>query len=191
MTLGFLALSKDMLSIYQVTFDVENYRLLAPLRESDFDGKNLWIDGSLKLSSWKAPAMRYAEKQSESEGVADITQITPGFFAFNSKAAQAFGELLEKNGELLELPIDGEILNAFNPHNELPCFNEEKSEYKVRRGGQKGRLVKPAFDVSKIPSDTALFQVTPTVQTQFYVTERFVEVYKEAGLSGLIFEAVT
>ncbi|MFL0802471.1 MAG: hypothetical protein K6L81_02050 [Agarilytica sp.] len=178
------------MNIYQITFDVDNYRLLVPVSESDFDGSNLWINGTLKLSSWRAPEMRYAEKQGDSEDIADITQITPGFFAFSPKAIEALGDLLEKNGELFELPVDGVTLHAFNPHNEIDCFDENNASYKVRRSGERGRLLKPAFDKSKIPAGTDLFQVPELQQTQFFVGERFKGVVEGASLTGLNFEMV-
>ena len=97
---------------------------------------------------------------------------------------------MENNGELLELPMKSELLHAFNPHNEIDCFDKTRAQYKTRRNGERGRLLKPAFDESKV-GDTELFQVPELLQTQFFVTDAFKQRYEEHGLTGLKFEAVS
>jgi len=174
------------MNVYNVTFDVENYRLLVPNNDADLDGENLWINGTSKAKNWKEPLMRYAAKQNI-EKVADITQITPGFFAFNSKALAALAKLLNKHGELFELTVEGKTLFAFNPNNEINCFNANASEWNVRRNRKRGRLIRPAFDHSKIKNST-IFQVPEYIQNTFYVNEDFKQTYDKSGLSGLIFE---
>ena len=174
------------MKVYSVSFDVENYRLLVPEHEADLDSGNLWINGTSKLQLWQAPLMRYATQEGV-EKIADITQITPGFFAFNEKAMDSLSELLKMNGELFELVVEDKTLFAFNPNNEIDCFNAKASEWHIRRNGKLGRLIKPAFVHSKLNSVT-IFQVPESLQNAFYVTEHFKNTYEKSALSGLIFE---
>lgn len=175
------------MNTYLLTFDAEHHRLLVPEREEDLDGSNLWIDGSRKLSSWRTPEMRYSERQGQ-ETVADIAQITPGFFAYSEKAVEALGSLLRDSGELLPFAVEGASLFAFNPQNEINCFDEAASEWRIRRDGSKGRLVKVALDTSKVAPSVGVFQVPELIQTHVFATEKFRETYFKNGLTGLIFE---
>ena len=171
--------------IYKITFDVEHFPLLVPVKEGDFDSDALWINGALKAELWKAPLMRYA--MPSKNGVrADITQITPGFFAFSEKAIDALHGLLKTHGELLELVVEGKTLVAFNPNNEIDCFDVNASTWNRRRNGERGRLIKPAFKIKKL-TNIDIFQVPEHITNAFYVTDTFKRVYEKSNLSGLLF----
>jgi hypothetical protein len=177
-----------MMTVYDIEFDVDKFQIIVPANSKDFDGGNLWIDGTLKGASWGAPTLRYSEK-ANGQSNADITYISPGFFAFSEKSVHALGQILPKNGELFGFEIDGEMLHAFNPHNEIDCFDDANAEFNTRRNGSRGsRLIKPAFDKTKLKG-VDIFQVPEFIKTKFYVTESFKVEYDKAGLTGLLFYA--
>ncbi len=173
------------MNVYSIAFQVDDYRILLPVNPEEFDGGNLWINGSLKLASWHPPKMRWSEPEN-SITTPDIAYISPGFYAFNEKAMSVLGDLLADHGELLDLPVEGEAWIAFNPTTERACLNKNKSEWKVRRNGQRGRLIKMVFDEEKI-ENTAIFQIPELNQTDFFVTDEFVQLAVVNQLTGLSF----
>lgn len=74
--------------------DTDNYQMLVPVNEADYDGSNLWVNGQRKLTSWAAPAMRWSEKENANESAPDMVRINPGFYAFSNKVVGAIGSIL-------------------------------------------------------------------------------------------------
>lgn len=173
------------MSVYSIEFKVNEYRILVPANPDDFDGGNLWINGALKLSSWHPPKMRWSDEE-EGVQVPDIAYISPGFYAFNERATEVLGDLLAEYGELLDLPVEGEQWTAFNPTTEIDCLDQERSEWRIRRSGEKGRLIKPVFLEDKIQGQV-IFQIPEKITSAFYVTDAFVERVVAHQLTGLDF----
>jgi hypothetical protein len=116
------------MAVFEIEFAADNYQMLVPVDEQDYDGSNLWATGERKLSSWKAPEMRWSAKESSSESIPDITRINPALYAFNERATQVLGPLLSEYGELLLLPVGGEVWSVFNPTNVVDCLDQEKNQ---------------------------------------------------------------
>jgi hypothetical protein len=173
------------MKIFSIKFEVDKYQILVPVNPDDFDGHNLWIDGSMKLSSWNPPKMQWSEKES-SITTPDIAYISPGFYAFNEKAVAVLGELLTNNGELLELSVGGEQLMAFNPTILQNCLDQNRTEWKTRRNGERGRLLKPVINTDNYDG-AEIFLIPETKSSTFYVSDKFVERVITNELSGLEF----
>jgi len=173
------------MSVFAIKFLVDDYRILVPVNSEDFDGGNLWINGAMKLSSWNPPKMRWSDPE-DNISIPDIAYISPGFYAFNEKSIEVLGELLAQYGELLELPVDGELWMAFNPTTERDCLDHNKTEWKIRRNGERGRLIKPVM-VESAYANSAIFQVPETIKSTFYVTDEFMQLVVTNQLKGLEF----
>lgn len=96
------AYTAPRVAVYAVNCDVDSYQILVPEAPEDFDGGNLWINGSLKLSSWNPPQLDWSEPES-GLSVPDIAYISPGFYAFNERAIEALDYLLAEYGSCWSL----------------------------------------------------------------------------------------
>lgn len=172
--------------IFSIETQVEDYRTLVPVNPDDYDGGNLWINGQKKLSSWKAPQVHWSAQENDNEKTPDIAYLNPGFYAFNEKALSVLRNILEENGELLPLPIKGEQWMAFNPTNEIDCIDSEETEWKIRRSGDKGRILKLVLNESDC-KDAAIFQIPETNKNSFYISEDFVNIVTVNQLTGIEF----
>jgi hypothetical protein len=179
----------NIMAVFEIEFAADNYQMLVPVDEQDYDGSNLWATGERKLSSWKAPEMRWSAKESSSESIPDITRINPALYAFNERATQVLGPLLSEYGELLLLPVGGEVWSVFNPTNVVDCLDQEKSEWRIKRSGEKGRLIKATLNENKI-GDEVVFQIPEKAKSSLFCSNRLLKLVSDNQLTGLNFNPI-
>lgn len=117
---------------------------------------------------------------------ADISALTPGALAMNTKAKAALEHLLKEFGQFLEMDCDGETRWFYNVTNVISCIDEASSTKRPS-----GSISKEAFFEAKVPTGHAVFKDPLTAPASLYVTEagkaQLEDAVAKAGITGLAF----
>ena len=108
---------------------------------------------------------------------------------FNNHAISGLKTLLEKYGELLPINCSEESLMLYNPLHVINALDEQNSSILRFTNGRIMRVNRYEFVAASIQNidifKLANLRVSPT-----FVSERFVEMWTNANLTGLEFEKV-
>jgi hypothetical protein len=150
----------------------------------------LSLDGKPRAAAWKPIPVRRvkADKRSKSHP-SDFPWLGVHALVMRRSAVDALRDLLEANGEVLPLATDdGLELFVLNARTVDALDEARSSLLRFPSTNRIMRIQRPAFvpsavegvDVFRLP-----YRAMPT-----YVSDRFVERVKSAGLKGLEFDAV-
>jgi len=95
--------------------------------------------------------------------------------------------MLLKDGELLPLLCKGEDLHLLNVTRVLPAFDEAASELERFDDGSIMMIDDYVFREGVI-ADSALFKLSNLDASPTFVTHRFVDAWRSAGLKGFAFK---
>lgn len=109
--------------------------------------------------------------------------------AVNEKAKNVFSKAFKNNIEFLPIEVIDEsekwyLINVLNMVS--AALDKNKSEYKIKKDGKQGRLIKPVFISNNIP-DNSIFIFPEAPSTLMTKGSYFEEVIKENSLTGLSF----
>jgi hypothetical protein len=168
----------------------EGFELCQPPRPEDFETLNVTLDGTPRLETWRSPLMRLVgEDEGKPLARSDSPWLGSHALIFRRHALGALEALLLSYGELLPVACSEPNLVIFNATRVLDALDEQASGTLRFTDGRIMRVTRHVFrpevvagvDVFKIPN----LRVSPT-----YVSDRFVERAKSAGLRGLSFDKV-
>lgn len=164
--------------------------LCHPIHQVDFERINVWIDGTARQASWKLIQMRIVrEDEGKSLAPSDSPWLGSHALIFRSSVLDVLGALLRRYGEVLPVSCHDADLWIYNPTNVIDALDEISSSVLRFDDGRIMMIQRYAFrpdvvadhEIFKIPS----LRVSPT-----FVSHRFVDRWKESGLTGLEFKQV-
>jgi uncharacterized protein DUF1629 len=175
------------MDVYILEADANNYAGLLTVDDYDID-KLEPFDGSPMADGW-TPVRMYWETEG-SRPIPDFDEVSGGL-AFNERAVEALGDLLEGHGELLPIEVEGE---GGGPHWLFNCtrlsnaLDEERSE--VERFEASGRILHVSryeFDPRELAGE-AIFKLAQKPRAHHYATDTVRDRVEQAGLRGFLFE---
>ena len=178
-----------MADVY-VPQSAEGMEFCHPERQEDFETLSITIDGTPRKGTWRSPPMRIVrEDEGKLLAESDSPWLGPHALVFRRPALGELETMLLSYGELLPLACPEPNLVIFNVTRVLDALDEQASGILRFTNGRIMRIIRPVFrpdvisgsDIFKIPN----LRVSPT-----YVSERFVERVRAAGLRGLVFNKV-
>lgn len=167
----------------------EGYEWVNAVQDEDYE-VFLQLDGQLRASTWKPIAVRRVRAdERQAFNPSDFPWLGSHALIMRRAAVDALRDILDANGEVLPLSTDDGlelfVLNA----RIVDALDEANSSLMKFPGTDRiMRIKKIAFVTSKIEG-IDLFRL-PHRASPTYVSERFVERVKAAGLRGLVFNKV-
>lgn len=167
----------------------EGYEWINAYHDQDYEVFRTF-NGQPRASTWEPIKVRRvrADKNHDFKP-SDFPWLSAYALIMRRRAVEALRDILEANGEILPLATDdGVELFVFNAR-VVDALNEKQSSIEYLPGTNE--IVwfnKISFSTSKIQG-LDLFRL-PLRAGSTYVSERFVNRVKEAGLEGLVFDQV-
>lgn len=181
----------DLMILYDVKVDVNNFLRFLPSEEAVWVTDALQFDGRPKGSSWRCPDL-YIYNPLKKAG--DFSAIASGAFICNDKALSSLRYFFEASSEILSIKHQGQSLYVINIIDVVNCLNDEKTVWVY--GDQtkaKIRIKKHEFFSNRF-SESTIFKIPETAKTQILTVENmkdeideFKARYRINQLSGLKF----
>ena len=164
---------------------VNDFAPLVFVSERDAASRMFDISGQPLKWSKKPKVEVFVEPgKSKPKPQADISALTPGALAMNSKAKAVLEPLLAQFGEFLEMDCRGEPRWFYNVTNVVPCIDLSRS---IRKPS--GAISKEEFFEVKVPAGKVVFKDPLTAPASLYVTDAgklaLERLVAEAGLTGV------
>jgi hypothetical protein len=175
------------MDVYTLGSLPDEYAALLTVDDGDLDRLQPF-DGSPMADAWSPIRMHW-----ETEGgdpIPDFDITVGGGLAFNARALEALGDLLEGRGELLPVNVEGDGGGphwVFNLTHLSDALDEERSD--VARFKSSGRIMdidRYEFDPERLSGET-IFKLAQRPRSQYYATDEFRVRVEEAGLTGFDF----
>jgi hypothetical protein len=179
--------------IYKPTVSEDgDYEWCNPVQSEDFERIVVEINGEPRQADWKPLVMQIhrEDERGRKRIVSDAPFHGHHAFIFKPRAVAALGPLLRANGELLPVQCEGEDLMIYNPTRVLDALDEDASELvRFKSSGSVALIKRYAFrpDVIK---DVDIFKIPNVRNSPTFVGQRFIDIWKSAGLVGLDFNQV-
>lgn len=178
------------MKIYEPMVAAEDYESVEPSDDRDWEALSE-LNGQLRGAAWKPIAVRrVTSEKRKSLKPSDFPWPGSNFLlVMRRSAVVALREILDAHGELLPLTThDGVALFVFNART-VDALDEAHSSLLRFPGTNRIMMIeKHAFFPSAIRG-IDIFRL-PIRVSSTYVSERFVERVKKAGLRGLVFNEV-
>lgn len=167
----------------------EGYEWVNTVQEDDYEAF-LQFDGQPLASMWKPIAVRRVRAdERQAFNASDFPWLGSHALIMRRSAVDALRDILDANGEVLPLSTDdGVELSVLNVRIVEALDEANSSLMKFPGTNRIMRIKKVAFVASKIEG-IDLFRL-PHRASSTYMSERFVERVKAAGLRGLVFNKV-
>lgn len=146
------------------------------------------INGTPRGETWKPVAVRLIRKTMRHKfRQADAPWRSAATMIFRRSVLEKIGPFLEANGELLPLECADAELWVYNPTNVLDALDKDATVGNRLDDGTLYLVSKHVFypDVVK---DVDVFKVKNWRASSTFVSEKFVKMWKAAGLTGLRFD---
>lgn len=170
----------------------------------DFDYKDLtattksnreWIYitdmGKHSLESF-AFDVYFDKSQKKLKRFGDIVYFLCDIFAVSKNAKNALGDILDRSGDYIPTIGLEDFYSLYRIQKEFDCLDVEKSEYNYFSSGQRARILKVAIDRNKFDQELDIFYISTLtfnpMRSGIIVSEKFVEMYEAANLTGIFFE---
>ncbi len=157
------------MKIYEVTPD-SSYRFMYP-EDSVYKSKEWNFNGTPLIEVLPKVFNAYFDKKSDAPEP-DIAYIGMMTFAFRKNVAAELADILEAAGELQSFYVGDDLWYCLNVTTIADAVDEANSTYEVDEDGMKFGLIKPVFDVEKIPQSSSLFKVPSDNFTMIYCADR-------------------
>ncbi|HEX2207713.1 MAG TPA: DUF1629 domain-containing protein [Longimicrobium sp.] len=172
--------------IFELRPDVEGYRWLTLVRESDFNVLSD-LDGSPVSTDWVALTAEWIDDDlNAGKPKSDFPTLgaTP---VFSQRAVDELFDVLVENGELLPLSVDDGTYYVYNTTRIIDALDEERSSVVRFSTGEVMRIAKYVFrdDAAFLP----IFRL-PQSRVKVFVTGPFVDRVKASALTGFDFRLV-
>ncbi len=167
----------------------EDFECVNTVADQDYE-VFLQFDGRPRASAWKPIAVRRVRADDRQGFIpSDFPWLGSHALIMRRSAVDALRDILDANGEVLPLSTDdGVELSVLNARIVDALDEANSSLMKFPGTNRIMRITKVAFVASKIEG-LDLFRL-PHRASSTYVSERFVERVKAAGLRGLVFNKV-
>ena len=145
-----------------------------------FDGKPFkgsWKDVEIGLDPRRLPK-------------GDTPSLIPGVPVFSGKAVTALQDVLEQNGELLPIFVEGDEYFLFNVTTVIDALDESNSKIDRFEGSSKVLYIDSYGFFREMLSGTFIFKIPQTPTGNVFVTDQFVGRVRAAGLKGFWFPLV-
>ena len=173
-----------------VPLSAQGFEFCYPEREEDFEVLNTLIDGTPRLATWRSPPMRLVrEDEGKPLASSDSPWLGSHALIFRRHALGELEPLLLANGELLPLACSEPDLVIFNVTRVLDALDEQASALVRFSSGRIMQITRHAFRPDVV-SGVDIFKIANLRMSSTYVSGRFVEKVKAAGLRGLVFNKV-
>jgi len=148
------------------------------------------FDGTSCASSWKpVPVRRVRADEHHDFKPSDFPWLGSDALVMRRAAFDALRDILEANGEVLPLSTDDDVeLFVFNAR-VIDALDEANSSLMKFPGTNRIMRIKKVAFVGSAIGGADVFRL-PHRASSTYVSERFVERVKAAGLRGLVFNQV-
>ncbi len=167
-----------------------DHELCHPVDQEDFERIHVAVRGVPVGAKWQAIAMHIVE---EDEGrvlkPSDSPWLGAHALVFRSTAVGAMEAMLRKHGELLPLRCADANVVMFNPTCVLDALDEEASSV-VRFGDGRIMMINQFVFRADVIGDVDLFKIPNLRVSPTFVSQRFVQLWKDSCLKGLRFERV-
>lgn len=167
----------------------EGYGLCRPVHDGDHATIARLINGSPRAIGWTPIAMRLLHAESRTGRTfkrSDCPWYRGDALIFRKSVVAALGSLLREHGELLPLACTEAELVIYNVTRVLPAIDESASGVKYDEDGEittvRHVVFRPDVIAGKDIFKVAKLRVSPTL-----VTQRFVDLWRAAGLQGVTF----
>lgn len=167
----------------------ERYEWLNCVNQGDYE-LFASFDGSTRGASWKPVLVRRVRADEHHDFKAsDFPWLGSDVLVMRRSAVDALRDLLDANGEVLPLATeDGVELFAFNAR-VIDALDEDRSSLTKFPGTNRIMQITKAAFVPAAVRGVDIFRL-PHRASSTYVSDRFVERVKMAGLHGLEFKKV-
>lgn len=173
--------------IYQLHPDVESYRWLSLVDESEFGILSDLNDRSAG-ASWRPLAVEWIEDELN-DGKPDSDFPTLGTTpVMTQRAVDSLLDLLVENGELLPLELGSTRYYAYNVTRNVDALDEGRSEIVRFSSGRVMRVSRYEFYPDRI-RDLSIFKL-PQLRSDVFATSVFYKRVRDAGLSGFQFTEI-
>jgi len=176
------------MTVYKVRFNAPKFlgvRIEAlDLMPSMGGGAHL-PNGESVAEYWKTPPATLVDTRSGASEIPSISQWE-GEMVLSPTAYQKLKVTLGDDCEFLELLIGGETWQLVNVLTHIDEVDQTNSELEMM-DGLVVDIKKLAFQTDKV-KDTLLFRTHYGERTDVYCSDKFVRLFNELGLTGLIFQ---
>ena len=168
------------------------YEFCHPVNKDDFLTIDDLIDGTPRARRWKPFAMRILHTNGENDKLlkrSDSPWYGDHALIFRKNAATALEPMLSSYGELLPLNCKEADVVMFNITRVLPAIDEKASGAEYWDDGIDGtiRSVKRYVFRPQVITGQDIFKLANRRASPAFVTQRFVDQWRAAGLQGLEF----
>jgi hypothetical protein len=176
---------------YILQADANRFQNLVPVAESDWETFKRF-DGKPKALSWESPAIQALSDDAENRDLppSDFPSFASHLPVFSERARKSLQPLVNSCGEFLKLKITGPELFVFNVTMLLDALDMERSTYQTFADGKRIlRIRKHVFKdlaIGRVP----IFKLVQLPLMHVYVTDPFVELVSETGLTGFVFQPI-
>jgi hypothetical protein len=177
-------------TIYELMTE-PGYQYCMPVDERDHGTIVALMNGTPRAASWKPLKMRlrwfdergrpYKRSDSPSRG----TSTAP---MFTRRAVEALEPMLQEHGEILPLDCDDAELWIFNPTRVLPAIDMLKSGVSFMPGTRDIERIRRYVFEEDVIAGSDIFKLANMRASPTFVGQRFVDVWRSAGLRGIEFE---
>ncbi|SRR5216683_1424390 len=178
-----------MMNVY-VPVPLEKFELCQPVDDQQFDNIIDRLAGTPYGSNWQPVKVEIIQEDRGKKLLeSDTPWLGPHALIFRQTVVQAMGSLLREFGELLPLQCDEAELSIFNVTRLLDALDESASSI-VRFGS--GRILNiEKYEFRRdIVKGNEIFKIPNLRASPTFIGDRFVELWKTAGLRGLDFKKV-
>lgn len=158
-----------IMKIYEIKPDT-HYRFMYP-EDSVYKSDEWDFNAEPLIEVLPKTFHAYFDKDKD-EPLPDIAYIGMMTFAFRKDVATELVDILEAAGELLPFYVDKDLWYCLNVTTIADAVDEEKSTYKINEGNARIGLIKPAFDVDRLPESSSLFKIPSDNFTTIYCADR-------------------
>lgn len=174
------------MNVYILDSDANRYQNLVPVREADWDVFDAFR-GTPIGASWSPVKVEVlVDDLHKNRPPSDFPSLATDVPVFSQRAAEALGDLLEGNGELLPLDCDEGVYYAYNVTHVVDALDVAQSEFKRFESGRIMDIVQHVFQPEKLAGLT-IFKLPYMRVSRVYVTDDFVRRVQETGLTGFDF----
>jgi hypothetical protein len=179
------------MNVYSLVADANKYQNLVFVNTDD-DWKVIYqFNGTSIGSAWRPRSVEvlYDEDHAEDRPRSDFPSLFGHLPVFSRRAVEVLESLLKENGELLPLDCkDGDYF-VFNVTRVVDALDEAHSELVRFSDGKIMDIKRFIFQADRL-TDIDIFKLPQMPLGKIFVTDKFVRVVQEAGLTGFAFELV-
>lgn len=164
--------------------------LCHPINPADFERINTLINGTARQAGWKPIRMQIIrEDEGKNLSYSDSPWLGSHALIFRSSVLETTSLLLERYGEVLPVSCPDVDLWVFNPTTVVDALDDEASSV-LRFGDGKIMMIERYVFQAEMIADNDVFKTPSLRVSPTFVNHRFVDRWKESGLTGLEFKQV-